>query len=33
MGDVASAGVKYSGGFLATNLAALAERVKSLKRD
>jgi hypothetical protein len=32
LGDVASAGVKLSGGFLATNLAALAER-ESLKRD
>ncbi len=32
LGDVASAGVKSSGGFLATNLAAMAER-ESLKRD
>jgi hypothetical protein len=32
LGDVASAGVKLSGGFLATNLAAMTER-ESLKRD
>jgi hypothetical protein len=32
LGDVASAGVKSSGGLLATNLAAMAER-ESLKRD
>ena len=32
IGDVASTGVKSSGGLLATNLAAMAER-ESLKRD